>query len=50
MLPVFVKKYENYIQDRSHVIIARLIRYQPALANVLKRAVSHLALYIDDKC
>ena len=48
MLPVFVKKYKIYIQGRSHVITARLIRYRPALANVLKRVVSHLALYINN--
>ena len=44
MLPVFV----NYIQGRSHVIATHLIRYQPPPANVLRRAVSHLALYIDN--
>ena len=48
MLPVFVKKLTNHIQGRSHVITARLICYRPSLANVLKRAVSHLALYIDN--
>ena len=48
MLPAFVKKLTNHIQGRIDVITAHLIRLQPVLANVLKRPVSHLDLYIDN--
>ena len=41
-------KNKNYIHSRSHIVTARLIRYRHAFANVLKRAASHLALYIDN--
>ena len=48
MLPVFLKNYKNSIQGRNHVITVRMIRYRPAFANILKRAVSHFAFYIDN--